>query len=173
MRVRETPLIPARAIQRRVAELAVEISERYQDGDVLLIPVLKGGCVFATDLMRHLPGPVRVEFVRARSYRGTLSTGTVEFTVLPECSVAGQDVLIVEDILDTGHTAAAIVDRLAAQRPRSLALCTLLDKPARRVREVWPNFVGFTISDNFVVGYGLDYGELYRNLPAVHVLDPE
>jgi hypoxanthine phosphoribosyltransferase len=173
MPIVERPLITADAIRQRVAELGNDISARYDASGLVLIPVLKGGCMFAADLMRHIAPPVHVEFIRARSYRGTLSSGTVEFSVLPEKSLAGRDVLIVEDILDTGATAAAILDRLAAERPRSLALCTLLDKPSRRLRDVRAEYVGFSIEDRFVVGYGLDFNEHYRNLPAIHVFEED
>lgn len=171
MEIGNEPLIGADAIQARVEDLGAEISEAYAGRTLTVIPVLKGACLFAADLVRHVSVPVHLEFIRAKSYRGTLSTGAVEFTVLPECSMTGCDVLVVEDILDTGHTAAAILDRLMADAPASLALCTLLDKPSRRVREVYADYVGFTIDNRFVVGYGLDCDEVYRNLPGVYVLE--
>lgn len=172
MGIGDTPLIAAEAIQARVHELGLEISRAYAGRTITMVPVLKGACLFAADLARQLTVPVQFEFIRAKSYRGTLSTGAVEFTILPECSMEGRDVLIVEDILDTGRTSAAIVDRIMAETPRSLALCTLLDKPSRRLRDVYADYVGFTIEDYFVVGYGLDHDEAYRALPGVYVLDP-
>ncbi len=173
LRISEVPLISSDAIQRRVVELGREISARYLAEPLVLVSVLKGGCVFTADVMRHIASPVHVEFIRARSYRGTVSSGAVEFSILPEQSLAGRDVLIVEDILDTGVTAAAIVDRLSAQHPRSMALCALLDKPSRRLCSVRADFTGFTIDNEFVVGYGLDFNEAYRNLPAIHVLEED
>ncbi|HIJ73659.1 MAG TPA: hypoxanthine phosphoribosyltransferase [Candidatus Hydrogenedentes bacterium] len=183
MRIGEKPLIAAAAVQQRVAELAEAVSRDYAckhaygDGaehprgvGIVLVTVLKGGLPFAADLMRRLTIPVTLEFVRARSYKGVRSRGAVEFTHLPETSLAGKDVLLVEDILDTGVTAAAILDRLDAERPASLHLCTLLDKPARRQVDVRPRYVGFQIDNHFVVGYGLDYNEAYRELPDVYIL---
>lgn len=171
MRIANRPLISAEIIQARVAEMGEDISEHYAGRALTVVAVLKGACFFASDLMRCLTVPVHVEFIRARSYRGAVSSGKVEFTVAPECDMAERDVLIVEDILDTGQTAGAIVERLMADDPRSLAVCTLLDKPARREREIYADFVGFTIDNVFVVGYGLDYNERYRNLAGVYVLE--
>ena len=171
MHVSSRALISAEDIQARVAELGEAISEHYDGRALTVVAVLKGACFFASDLLRCLTVPVQVEFIRARSYRGAQSSGVVEFSVLPECSMEGRNVLVIDDSLDTGTTAVAIVDRLMSERPQSLALCTLLDKPARRQRDVYADFVGFTIDAAFVVGYGLDYDEAYRNLPAIHVLE--
>jgi len=177
MRLNETPLFTAQEIQRRVGELAQAIDADYGDrvggGSLRLVVVLKGGIVFAADLIRCLATPVSVDFVRAQSYAGTESTGTVELTVLTGASLAGAHVLLIEDILDTGRTAAAILERLRADAPASLAVCALLDKPARRQAPVAADYVGFTIDDHFVVGYGLDVHEQARQLPGIHVVETE
>jgi len=171
MRLSEVPLIGADTLQRRVVELAVAIGEVYAGRELLLLVVLKGAVPFAADLMRHLEGDLRVDFVRAKSYQGSHSSGSIQITHMPEEPLAGRHVLVIEDILDTGLTAAAIMACLREQGPASLALCTLLDKPTRRTTEIKADFVGFTIDNQFVVGYGLDYNERFRQLPAVYVLN--
>ncbi len=172
MGLSKEPLITADAIAKRVVELAAAISRDYAHRDILVLVVLKGAAIFAADLIRHLATPARLEFVRARSYTGRRSAGAVEITVWPERSLAGQDVLVIEDILDTGRTTAAILDRVEAEGPASLAYCALLDKPSGRVCELRDGYTGFTIGGEFVVGYGLDYNEHYRELPAIHLWTP-
>jgi hypoxanthine phosphoribosyltransferase len=171
MRPSEQPLIAADAIQARIAELATQINADYAHDELVCIAVLKGGLYFAADLTRQIRVPMKLDFVRARSYRGTLSTGTIEFTMLPETPLLDRHVLILEDILDTGRTTAALVDRLRAEAPASLKVCALLNKPAHREVQVPQDYVGFTIDDHFVIGYGLDYEERYRQLLAIHVLE--
>jgi hypoxanthine phosphoribosyltransferase len=171
MRLNETPIVTAAQIERRIVELAGQISRDYAGRDVLLIAVLKGSIVFASDLMRRLTIPIALDFVRARSYRNAESTGHVECTYLPEQSVAGKHVLLIEDILDTGRTASAVVRRINKDSPASLAVCALFDKPSRRSVPIPADYVGFTLDDQFVVGYGLDYNEHGRELPDLHVLD--
>ena len=173
MRLREKPLIPAAEIDRRVSELALQISSDYAGREVLLIAVLKGSILFASDLMRRLTVPVRLDFIRARSYRGTESTGRVECAFFPEQDLEGKHVLLVEDILDTGRTASVIIDMIHKAQPASVALCTLLDKPSRRVVAMEAGYIGFTIEDHFVVGYGLDYNEQGREYPSIFTLDQE
>ena len=173
MRRRSEPLISEQAIQARIVELAAEISRDYASRELVLAVVLKGALMFAADLSRKLTVPTSIEFVRARSYQGTRSSRRVQVTVFPEENLAGKHVLIVEDILDTGYTTHFLLDRFRDAKPDSLELCTLLDKPARRNIPVAARYVGFTIDDQFVVGYGLDYDEKYRNLPVVGVLDPK
>lgn len=170
MELRTKPLFEAQTIGRRVSELAAQISKDYAGQQVCLLAVLKGGLVFAADLMRALTVPIHLDFVGVRSYRGTESSGTVSFTYLPAYPLAGRHVLLVEDILDTGRTMEGIVERLQGERPASVRLCTLLDKPCRRIRPVTADYVGFTIDDLFVVGYGLDYEEMGRELPEIRVL---
>ena len=150
-----------------------ELDVDYAGTPLTLVVVLKGAAWFGADLARHLPHDTTVEFIRAKSYAGDRSTGTVAFSMLAEAPLAGRNVLVVEDILDTGRTLSAVVERLGAQRPNSLRVCTLLDKPARRALEISADYVGFTIPDRFVVGYGLDYNEAYRALPAIYTLSPE
>lgn len=171
MRPSERPLITADAIARRVTELGDAISTDYADRDLVMVVVLKGGLFFAADLARAIRRPMALEYVRARSYDGQRSTGAVEVAVVPERPLAGAHLLVVEDILDTGRTTQTVLDMLADMSPASLALCTLLDKPVRRIVPVSANYVGFTIDDFFVVGYGLDFNERYRELPSIHVLE--
>ena len=173
MRLSDAPLFPHEAIQARVNALAAQVRVDYAGTPLTLVVVLKGAAWFGADLARHLPNDTTVEFIRAKSYAGDRSTGTVEFSMLAEAGLGGRDVLVVEDILDTGRTLTAVVERLGAQRPNSLRVCTLLDKPARRALEITADYVGFEIPDHFVVGYGLDYNEAYRALPAIYTLSPE
>lgn len=170
MELKKPPLLTAGQIQKKVEELALEISADYASRDLLLITVLKGGLIFASDLMRRLTVPSTVDFIRARSYCQTHSQGRCGFLLLPEQPVTGRHVLVIEDIIDTGLTAHCIVDYVAAQNPASLEVCTLLDKPARRKIHVQPRYVGFVIDNEFVVGYGMDYEEQGRNCPDIHVL---
>ena len=173
MRRSSEPLISEEAIKQRIGELAEAISRDYANCDLVLAVVLKGAVMFAADLFRRLSIPASIEFVRARSYQGTRSSRRVEITIFPEESLAGKHVLIVEDILDTGYTTHFLLDRFRDANPDSLALCTLLDKPARRNIPVEAKYTGFTIDDQFVVGYGLDYDERFRELPEVYVLEED
>jgi len=170
MELRKEPLLTAAQIQKKVETLAGEISADYAGKELLLIAVLKGSLIFASDLMRRLTVPAGLEFIRARSYCQTRSRGCCEFLMLPERPVTGRHVLIIEDIVDTGITANSIVEYLAAQDPASLDICTLLDKPARRTTEIHPRYTGFAIENQFVVGYGMDYEEKGRNWPDIHVM---
>ncbi len=171
MRLRDTPLLTSERIRRRVSELGCQISADFAGHDLTMLVVLKGGIVFASDLMRDLAVPLEVEFIRARSYAGTQSNGGVEITVWPETPVTGKHVLLVEDILDTGRTSTAMLERLRAEHPARLELCVLLDKPSRRIEPIQATYVGFTIDDVFVVGYGLDYEQRGRALPDIRVLE--
>ena len=171
MRLSKEPLISAPAIADRVAELADEVSAAFAGEEILVVIVLKGAVIFAADLVRRMPVSATLEFVRAKSYAGAASTGNVEFVQLPDEPVTGKHVIIVEDILDTGHTIAALWKRIEADRPAQLALCVLLDKPARRETDVTAAYVGFTLDDQFVVGYGLDYDGRHRHLPDIWVLE--
>lgn len=173
MRLDVQPMISAETIAAHVALLASRICEDYAGKCITLLIVLKGGAWFGADLARALPPDTRVEFIRAKSYVADSSSGEVRFLVEPEATLRGRDVLIVEDILDTGNTLAAILNRVAAFAPASLRVCALLDKPARRRVPVQADYVGFEIPDAFVVGYGLDYDEAYRTLPAIYRLVPE
>ena len=162
-------------IQARVAELGARISADYAGRQLTLVSVLKGSLPFMADLMRSLAIPVRIDLMEVSSYGGatTESSGLVRILKDLSTSIEDQDVLIVEDIIDTGLTLNYLLRYLRGKKPSSLHVCTLLDKRARRLVEIPVDYVGFTIPDRFVVGYGLDYNELYRNLRFVGVLRPE
>lgn len=171
MRPSKEPVITAAQIRDRTRELATQIADDYAGKDLVLVAVLKGAFVFAGDLMRAMGRDVEADFIRARSYDGTSSAGAVEFLIEPTTILRGRHVLIVEDVLDTGITAAAIYERIRAQEPASVAMCTLLDKPSRRQATLDVDYVGFVVDDRFVVGYGMDYYEQFRQLPDIHVLE--
>ena len=165
-------LIPAADIQRRVRELGSEIGRECGPGPVYLIGVLKGSFIFLADLVRAIETPVRVDFIGAASYgAGTESSGQVRITKDLDASIEGCDVIVVEDIVDTGTTLAYLLQVLAQRKPKSLRVAAFLDKPSRRKVEVQADFVGFTIEDRFVVGYGLDYAQDYRQLRDLCVLE--
>ena len=162
-------------IQARVGELGTMISTDLAGRQLTLVSVLKGSLPFMADLMRAISLPVRIDLMEVSSYGGatTESSGLVRILKDLSSSIEDEDVLIVEDIIDTGLTLNYLVRYLRGKKPASLRICTLLDKPARRLVDIPVDYVGFTIPDQFVVGYGLDYGELYRNLRFVGVLKPE
>ena len=168
------PLITAAEIEQRVAELGEEINAGYADTGrpLSVVVVLKGACVFAIDLLRHLKMDTQLDFLRASSYAGTTTSGEVSLLADITMPIAGTDVLLVEDIVDTGLTAAWLRRHLESHEPASVRLAALLDKPSRRRINVQIDWVGFTIPDAFVLGYGLDFNERYRNLPAVYVARP-
>ncbi|MEZ5979426.1 MAG: hypoxanthine phosphoribosyltransferase [Planctomycetota bacterium] len=161
-------------IQARIADLAVEISGRLGDEPLTVVGVLNGAVVFVSDLIRHLRAPLELAFVSASSYRGGTTSGALELDFLPKrSSIEGRRVLLVDDILDTGKTMRALMDEFRGNGAAEVFGCVLLDKPSRRVVDCGAEFVGFSIEDAFVVGYGLDYRGLYRNLPYIGVLKPE
>ena len=168
-------LVTESQIQARVAELGAQISADYKGRALTLVSVLKGSLPFMADLMRSIERPLRIDLMEVSSYGGatTESSGLVRILKDLSSSIEGEDVLICEDIIDTGLTLNYLVRYLKGKKPASLRICTLLDKPARRLVEIDVDYIGFTIPDQFVVGYGLDYGELYRNLRFVGVLRPE
>jgi hypoxanthine phosphoribosyltransferase len=165
-------LITSEQIQQRVREMAAQIDADYPDGPLYLISVLKGAFIFVADLARALARPsVRIEFMGISSYgREKTSSGQVRVTRDLDVSIEGCDVLIVEDIIDSGVTLSYLIRLLEQRNPKSLEIATLLDKPERRIRPVQVKYVGFQIPDEFVVGYGLDYAEDYRNLSDIRVL---
>lgn len=166
-----TELISADAIQKRVRELASEIRRDHPDG-LHLVAVLKGAFVFLSDLVRALPGECSLDFMAVSSYgKSTSTSGEVKLIKDLDTTLEGRDVVIVEDIVDTGLTLTYLQDILRARSPRSLKTACLLNKPSRRKIDVAVEYIGFTIEDRFVVGYGLDAAELYRNLPYIAVLD--
>lgn len=154
-----------------VAELAEKISKDYEGKKLLLVGLLKGSIVFMSDLMRKIKLPCEIDFMAASSYgNSTVSGGVVNITKELSRDISGYDVLVVEDIVDSGFTLSCVLEILKDRNPSSLKLCTLLDKPERRVKEVKVDYRGTFISDEFVVGYGLDFDEKYRNLPSLCVL---
>jgi hypoxanthine phosphoribosyltransferase len=167
-------LIDEATLQAKVAELGARISADYADRQVTLVSVLKGALPFMADLMRAITAPVRIDLMEVSSYGGaTETTGRVRILKDLSSSIEGEHVLIVEDIIDTGLTLNYLTQYLGGKDPASLRICTLLDKPARRLVDIDLAYRGFEIPDRFVIGYGLDYDEIYRNLPYIGVLKPE
>ena len=169
-----TLLLSRDDIAAAVKRLAQELDKEYQQRELVVVAVMKGAFIFLADLVRQMKTPLRrMELVQAASYGpGTVSPGRVSILKdVPREAIQGQEVVLVEDIIDTGITTATILRHLCRHRPASLEVCTLLDKPSRRQTEVMPRFVGFTIPDRFVVGYGLDLDQRYRQLPDIYVLD--
>ncbi len=167
-------LITTEQIRHRVGELGQEIGRDYAGQDLLLICVLRGAVIFLGDLMRSIPIPHAVDFMAISSYgASTESSGVVRITKDLDSSIEGRNVLIVEDIIDTGRTIDYMVSNLETRHPKSLRICALLTKPSRREMHIPLDYVGFEIPNKFVVGYGLDFAELYRNLPYIGVLRKE
>jgi hypoxanthine phosphoribosyltransferase len=165
-------LVTAEELQRRVAELGEQISRDYEGRSLLLVGVLKGAVFFLSDLMRYIEGPVEVDFMAVASYgSATDSSGVVRILKDLDASIEDRDVLIVEDIVDSGLTLQYLLRNLGSRNPRTLEVCALLTKPARRKVDLPTRYVGFEIPDRFVVGYGLDYAERHRNLPFVAALE--
>ena len=167
-------LLTNEQINKKVAELGRQISDDYKDKNLLLVGILKGSVVFMSDLMKQITIPARIDFMSVSSYgAGVKSTGVVKIVKDLDIPLANYDVLIVEDILDSGLTLNYIIGILKSRNPSSVKICTLLDKPYSRRVDVKTDYHGFDIPDKFVVGYGLDFAEKYRNLPFVGVLKPE
>ena len=169
----EAVLISEARLKVRVRELGGQIAVEFAGRDVVIVSLLNGTVLFLADLIRQLSLPLRLDFIGVSSYgQGTTSRELV-YTKELRIDVRGRDVLLVDDILDTGRTLAAVLDKLRQIQPRTLKTCVLLNKPARRIEPVVADYVGFDIPDRFVVGYGMDYAERYRNLPFIGVLKPE
>jgi hypoxanthine phosphoribosyltransferase len=168
-------LITEAKLQARIAEVGKEISRDYAGKEILLICILRGGVMFLTDLIRHIDVPLAIEFMAVSSYGvgGRESNGNVRITLDLNCSIADKHVILVEDIIDSGHTIAAVLELLETRHPKSLCVCTLLDKADRREVNVPVKYTGFSIPNKFVFGYGLDIDEFYRNLPFIGVVDLE
>jgi len=167
-------LLEEDVVAARVAELGTEISSEYEGRDLLLVGVLKGAVFFMADLMRQLTIPCEVDFMAISSYgASTDSSGVVRILKDLDINIEGRDVLVVEDIIDSGLTLSYLIRNLESRNPASLEICALLTKPARREIDVGVRYTGFEIPNEFVIGYGLDFDERYRNLPYVAVLDPE
>jgi hypoxanthine phosphoribosyltransferase len=161
-------------LQARIRGLAEEINDAYPEGDLLLVGILSGSVLFLADLARALDRHVMMDFIAVSSYEGgTASTGVVRLLKDLSVNIEGKDVLLVEDIIDTGLTVNYLLENLSTRHPRSLAVCALLDKQSARTQPVPIRFTGFVVPNEFVVGYGLDYQQRYRNLPYVGVLRPE
>ncbi len=164
-------LITAQRIQAKIRALAMQIRKDFRGERLHLVSVLKGGVFFLTDLARHIPGEVSFDFIAVASYgQNTHSSGQVRLTRDLDSSIEGRTVIVVEDILDTGMTLQYLLRLFQQRKPKHLRVAVLLDKPERRIAAVHADYVGFTIPNEFVVGYGLDYSERYRNLPYVGVL---
>ncbi len=170
-----TVLIDRTEISSRIAELAGEIDAAYAslESPLILLSVLKGSILFLADLARSLTVPVELEFIAVRSYEGTQSTGSVELVKDVSMPLRDRDVLMIEDIVDTGTTIAFLHEHIRRHAPRSVRLASLLNKESRREKSVTVDYVGFDIPDRFVIGYGLDYDGIYRNLPDIRVLDTD
>ena len=169
----ERILVDAATIQARVEEMGREIADTYRGQDLLLVSVLKGSIIFMADLIRAIDIPHEIDFMATSSYgAGTRTSGVVRILKDLNKSIEGRNILVVEDIIDSGHTLNYLVRLLNERAPGTLRICTLLDKPERREVETQVDWVGFSIPNDFVVGYGLDYNELYRNLPYIGVLKP-
>ena len=167
-------LVSEEEVEKRVCELGRQISEDYAGRQVHLICVLKGGVFFMCELAKRITVPVSMDFMSVSSYGdGTASSGVVKIAKDLDESLEGKDVLIVEDILDTGVTLSHLVPMLQMRNPNSVKICAILSKPSRRQADIEPDYKGFDVPDEFVVGYGLDYDEKYRNLPYVGVLKPQ
>lgn len=169
----ERVLITDAQIARRIRALARAIERDFRGREVVVVSLLNGTVLFLADLIRHLSLPLRLDFIGVSSYGAGTESGDLVFTKELRLDVRGRDVLLVDDILDTGRTLSRVIPKLRALKPRRIKVCVLLDKPTRRVEQVTADYVGFEIPDVFVVGYGLDYAEKYRNLPFVGVLKPE
>ena len=170
----ERVLISEEELQKRIAELGKQVATDYADKEPIFVGVLKGVVNFFTDMVRATPIRCQYEFMAVSSYgSGTTTSGTVKLLKDVTCDIKGRHVVILEDILDTGLTLEFVRDHLLAMEPASLKICTLLDKPERRKVDVYADYIGFTIPNEFVVGFGLDYQEFYRNLPFIGVLKPE
>ena len=168
-------LVSEQQLRDKVAELGAAISRDYAGRDLLLVSILKGAVVFMADLMRAVTIPCSIDFMVVSSYGGanTTTTGLVKIVKDLDQDLTGKDVLIVEDILDTGVTLSHLVPMLQMRNPNSVRICAILSKPSRRQADIEPDYKGFDVPDEFVVGYGLDYDEKYRNLPYVGVLKPQ
>ena len=165
-------LISEADVAAKIAELGAQISKDYDGEEIYMLCILKGGVFFMTELAKHITVPVSPDFMSVSSYGSqTRSSGNVRIIKDLDTPIEGKHVLVVEDIIDTGRTLAYLLDNLQQRNPKSLKLCTLLDKPEERVTEVDVDYVGFQIPDKFVVGYGLDYDQHYRNLPYIGIVE--
>ena len=167
-------LLPEEDVNKRISEVAEQISKDYEGKEIHLICILKGSIFFTCELAKRITSPVEIDFMSVSSYgAGTSSSGVVKIGKDLDTTIEGKNVLVVEDIIDSGRTLSYLIQNLKTRNPKSLKLCTLLDKPDRRVCDVKVDYVGFEIPDEFVVGYGLDYDQKYRNLPYIGVVEQD
>lgn len=169
----ETILISKEEIQNRISEIAKQLDEEYKDRNPLMVCILKGAVIFFADLTRAMTIPLAIDFMSLSSYgAGTRSSGEVRMIKDLDGKIEGRDIIIVEDIMDSGYTLTYLKKVLSSRMPRSIKICCLLDKPSRREVDIQPDYVCFEVENQFVVGYGLDYDQKYRNLPEIGVLKP-
>jgi hypoxanthine phosphoribosyltransferase len=168
-----TPLISEEKIQNMVKKIARRISKDYSNRDLLVIGVLKGSFMFFSDLIRYINVPLKVDFIIASSYIKDTSSGEVKIHYFPKEEIQGKDVLLVDDIIDTGISLKTIRDKILSMNPSSLKICVLLNKKERRVVNVPVDYIGFEVPNKFIVGYGLDYQEMFRNLPYITIFKKE
>ncbi|MGB9711041.1 MAG: hypoxanthine phosphoribosyltransferase [Thermodesulfovibrio sp.] len=168
-----TPLITEEQIQKKVKELAYKISLDYANKDLVVIGILKGSFMFFSDLIRYIQTPLKVDFIIASSYIKDKSSGEVKIYYFPKEEIQGKDILLVDDIIDTGFSLKTIREKILSMNPSSLKICVFLDKTERRIVDVPVDYIGFKIPNKFVVGYGLDYQEMFRNLPYITVFKKE
>lgn len=167
-------MIPEEEVNARIAEIAAQINEDFQGEEILAVGILRGGAYFCTELTKRIQVPVVLDFMEVSSYgTGTESSGQVNITKDLIEDMEGKNVIIIEDIIDTGRTLSLLLENLRGRRPKTLKLCTLLDKPERRVVDVAVDYNGFVIPNKFVVGYGMDFEQKYRNLPYIGVIEDE
>lgn len=165
-------LIDEEKLQKRIGEIAKQIEDEYKGKEIILICILKGSIFFTVDLARKINGDVKLEFIRVSSYDdGTESSGEIKMKLDLKDSIQGKDVIVIEDIIDTGRTLSYLIEYLKMKKPNSVKLCALLDKPDRRVIDVKVDYTGFEIPDKFVIGYGLDWDEKYRNIPYIGYIE--
>lgn len=169
MRIIGKPLLTQEQIQKRIEELAGEISADYHDKDIVAVGLLKGAFIFFADLLRKIKSPITVDFLIVSSYKKTESTGNVNIHYDIKEDIKDKDVLLIDDIVDTGLTLSAVRQHLLSFNPASLKICVFLDKKERRIKEVPLDYVGFEVPDEFLVGYGLDFENEYRNLPYISI----
>ena len=166
------PLISEADIKKRVKVIGEQISEDYKTKDLVIVGILKGAFVFLSDLTRHISIDHNIDFIGASSYKGTSSTGQIVFTKQPDLEFENRDILLVEDIVDTGKTFLKIIEFVKLLKPKSIKICSLIDKHERREVKIDVDYSCFSLDKGFIVGYGLDYNEKYRNLPAIYDLKP-
>lgn len=165
-------LIDEEKLHKRINEIANQIEEEYKNKEIIFICILKGSVFFTVDLAKRIKGDVKLEFIRVSSYNDAkVSSGEIKMKLDLKDDIQGKDVIVIEDIIDTGRTLSYLIEYLKTKKPNSIKLCALLDKPERRLKKVKIDYTGFQIPDKFVVGYGLDFDEKYRNLPYIGYID--